>query len=436
MPMTTDSADAMQALARGIDDFNAWDRNAMTHIDAAIEFDPNFYFAYAAKGLVLFGGRNKRFANTIDDCLNCAEAGLDQVTRSEQYYIESLAALQHGATIDGVLKLESQLLDHPTDLFGHRLAQQELFWMGEAAWMCDVSRRAQPAWSSTEQDYAGYLSVLAFGLEEAGDHALAEHYGREAVERDPGNCWGAHAIAHVLEMQGKHKAGIDWLRSLCGNWENANQIIHHLWWHMCLFLLETGEHERILEILDEHIRNPQSPLVQAVPDAYIDIQNVASLLMRLELRGVDVSKRWSSIADVSAERIDNHASPFTSAHAVMTLAGAGRFEEAQALVSSMTEFGNDPEHFIAPRMRAAALPAAKGTIAHFRHDYAGVIDALMPARRQLWQMGGSHAQRDIFIQILFFACHRLGRDDYQRVLLDELTHTGYVNIEARTLYAQ
>ena len=52
------------------------------------------------------------------------------------------------------------------------------------------------------------------------------------------------------------------------------------------FSFETGEHERIIELL--HTDKIGIALVQAVPDATIDIQNVASLLKRLELRGVDV----------------------------------------------------------------------------------------------------------------------------------------------------
>ncbi len=96
-------------------------------------------------------------------------------------------------------------------------------------------------------------------------------------------------------MKGEMQRGINWLESLSSNWGMANQMQHHLWWHLCLFLLETGEHDRILSLLDTQIRNPDSPLIKASPAATIDINNYSSLLMRLELYGVEVSQQWQKL---------------------------------------------------------------------------------------------------------------------------------------------
>ena len=307
--------------------------------------------------------------------------------------------------------------------------------MGEARWMADIVERAAPAWSAQTRDYGTFLSVRAFSLEEHGQLDRAEACAREAVERDPEDVWGAHACAHVLEMQGRVDEGVAWLEGLSGNWGGKIQIVHHLWWHLCLFLLERGEHARILELLDSEVRNPDSPLVQAVPDAYIDIQNVASLLLRLELRGVDVGERWASMADVAEGRIGNHASPFTDAHAAMILAAAGRFERAEALVASMRTFAAEDTGDLAPRYRSAAIPAAVAAIAHRRGDHQAVVGALLPARRSLWQMGGSHAQRDVFTQILLDSARRRGVDELVPVILDEVRASGFAGVERRTFYA-
>jgi len=209
---------------------------------------------------------------------------------------------------------------------------------------------------------------------------------------------------------------------------------HHLWWHLALFCLEAGEHSRILELVDKEIRNPESPLVQAMPDAYIDIQNVASMLMRLQLRGVDVGNRWESIADVCAERLDNHESPFTSAHAAMTLAATGRFDEARGLVTSIEEFASTSDSSLATRCRDAGLPAARASVAWFEKDYRAVVDHMMPQRHEFWRMGGSHAQRDVFTQILFDACVKLGRTDLTNTIIKELAATGFTSPSQRTLY--
>ena len=433
LSLTSPIPDAIQQLNQGIDGIIRWHADALSRVEAAIAADPNFAMAHAIKGLFMAGGRNRRFQTAIDTSLRQARVGQTELTHREHGYIDALAALAHGQIHRAILQYEQILLQHPTDLLAHRLVQQELFWIGETRWMRDIVARARPAWTPDHPQYSSFLSVFAFSHEEAGEHDKAERAGREAVDRDPFDCWGAHAVTHVLEMQGRHKEGINWLEGLCNNWSQANQIAHHLWWHLCLFYLEQPDYEHILELLDQHVRNPASPLVQAAPDAYIDIQNVASLLLRLELRGVEVGSRWQTVAEVAAQRINNHPSPFTSAHAVLILAACGRFDKAETLLQSLHGAAAD-SGTLASRINVAAIPASSAAISHYRSDYDQVIQALMPARHDLWQMGGSHAQRDIFWQLLTYACMQRNRTDYLRILLDEMRTIGFSHADERSLY--
>jgi tetratricopeptide (TPR) repeat protein len=430
---TPTAADA--AVTRAIDAFNHWRADAMPHLDTALAADPDSPRAHTVKGLFLATGRNRRYQGMIDASLAAARRGEHALDARERSYVNALDALAHGRLTEAVTHYEDILAHKPDDLFAHRLIQQELFWMGEARWMADVVQAAAPAWSHDDPDYPGFLAVRGFSLEEAGERELAERCAREAVARDPGECWGAHALAHVLEMQGRVDEGIAWLEGLSGNWAGGNQIVHHLWWHLCLFLLERGAHEHILELLDREVRNPESALVQAMPDAYIDIQNVASLLLRLELRGVDVGERWHSVAEVAAQRTGNHASPFTDAHAAMILAAVGDLDAAEALVQSMDDFAATPASgSLGPRYRNAAIPAARAAIAHRRGDHAGVARALLPARRALWQMGGSHAQRDVFWQILVDSLQRLGLRPRLAGILGEIRAVPFAELDHRSLY--
>ncbi len=438
LQITTTSDAAQSALVAGIDGFNRWRVDAMGNLDAAIvaaeQNDESLTLAHAAKGIILYGGRHKKFRPMIEQCLADSKVN-DRQSEHEQTYSRVLEYMVAGNLDRAVLELELHLTKNPTDVFGHRILQQELFWSGDAKTMKSVTERAFQSFSGDEPDYSTFLAVYAFSLEEAGHRTEAEKFGREAVSLDPSDPWAAHAVAHVLEMDGRDEEGIAWIEPLTPNWDGVNQMKHHLWWHLALFCLESGDHARILELVDTQIRNPESPLVQAMPDAYIDLQNVASILLRLQLRGVDVGDRWHTIADFCAERIDNHESPFTSAHAVMTLAACGRFEEAQTLVRSLDDFAQTNGGSLAPRVRYASLPAAKASLAWFKQDYQGVIDILMPARRELWRMGGSHAQRDVFVQILFQACRKLDRADFTAMILDDLTTTGFTQPNNRSLYA-
>lgn len=60
---------------------------------------------------------------------------------------------------------------------------------------------------------------------------------------------------------------------------------------------------------------------------------------------------------------------------------------------------------------------------------------MMPARRNLWQMGGSHAQRDLFFQLLVDAAVKMKRADILCLLLEELGAIGFDHIAERSSYA-
>jgi hypothetical protein len=62
---------------------------------------------------------------------------------------------------------------------------------------------------------------------------------------------------------------------------------------------------------------------------------------------------------------------------------------------------------------------AEAILAYRRGDFGRCVDHLAPIRRQLVRIGGSHAQRDLFAQMLIDAALRCGRAPLARSLLDE-----------------
>jgi hypothetical protein len=86
-------------------------------------------------------------------------------------------------------------------------------------------------------------------------------------------------------------------------------------------------------------------------------------------------------------------------------------------------------------MRKAALPVAKAAIAHRKGDHEAVIAGFMPARHDLVAMGGSQAQRDVFIQILVDSCRQLGRKEELAQLEEDIKTLGFEGVDQRTLYA-
>lgn len=433
-PMTTHSAEAAAGVDRAIHNFLHWKADILPPLKAALKADPGFGFGQAVNGLILHGARHIGFRPKIEQALAAAKAAAPGLSEREGFYVRALEAAAGGRIAESVSIYETILAHHPTDLFAQRLAQMELFWIGEMRWSAEISARIAGFWHKEIPSYGIHLSCRAFDLEETHRFDEAERLGREAVGIDPSDVWGAHAVAHVLIMQGRHDEGIAWLDGLKDNWADANQMQLHLWWHRCLFHLERDELDAVLHIYDAWIRNRELPLLKSMPDLYIDMQNGASMLLRLELRGVEVGHRWEELAELTLKRLQDHTSPFTSAHFAVILAGAGRFGEADLLLRSMREFAADDQGTLGPRYRVAVIPAAEAAIAHRKGEHEQVVEMLMPARQFLWQMGGSHAQRDLFFLLLADSARRLGREDLLGIVLDDIGAAGFTDPAGRVGY--
>jgi hypothetical protein len=65
----------------------------------------------------------------------------------------------------------------------------------------------------------------------------------------------------------------------------------------------------------------------------------------------------------------------------------------------------------APLYRRAGIPVVEGLRAFRRGAYAQAVDLLLQARFDLWQIGGSHAQRDVVNWTLTEAAIRAGQRD-------------------------
>ena len=432
--LDTNSAAAAEAFNAGMHSYIWWRNDTFDLLDSAIAADPDFALPRLAKGWILQLARSAAFKPAIEKQVRAAAACIDPSDDRARAYCDGLDAAMNGRGIEASTIMEAMLARHPTDLLAHRLVQFELLWNGRANLMREIAERAAPAWCDDMADYGCFQSVRAFSSEEAGDYDLAERCGREAIEIDPYDCWGTHAIAHVLVMQGRIDDGVAWLEGLSGNWAEVNQMGHHLWWHLCLFLLERGEHDRILELLITRIRNPNSALVKAVPDATIDLQNVASLLMRLDLRGVDIGERWNIMADICAGRTHNHANAFGNAHDMMVLAGSGRFDAAEEMLDSMRAFAATGDGSLVTSYRAAGIAVCEAILAHRRGAYARVIELMAPVRHDMHLFGGSHAQRDVFYQILIDAARREGRAELIPLYFADIGRIGFDLVDQRTLY--
>jgi hypothetical protein len=395
--------------------------DAAKHVNAALEADRDCVLANVMKGCLAMLLSNVGAFGTVDQRIAAAERGAAAATERERLHLAALKSWRAGRNDAAQAAWEQILAEHPRDLAALRFAHFSYFWTaGDARRMRGSIERVLPRWSETMPGHGWLLGMHAFACEEAGDLATGERQGRRAVEANPADLWAVHAVAHVMEMQARHHDGIAWVDANRAHTEGATNFKFHLAWHRALFLLESGRLDEMLDCYDRTVRDHASPLVQGQPDLYIDVQNAAALLLRLELQGVDVGGRWVELADKAEKRIGDHVILFTVPHWMMALAATERWTQCARLLDAMRAHAETSGASEADIVARVALPAARCVLAHRRGAYAEGLDALFPVRHEIVRLGGSHAQRDVLWQVMADCARRAGRDEALRILVDEV----------------
>lgn len=395
---TASSAVSAERFADFTSSYMGFRRETGAILNEISDADPDMPMARCAKGYLakLFGSSNHsaRGAKISAELSNHLKAvGAND---REVQHADALAAWCAG-DLDKTTRIwEGILLDHPMDGLALRLAHFTHFYSGDGRKMRDSMARILPLWSEDHPNYGFLLGMYAFGLEESGQYEKAERYGRAAVERNPQDAWSVHSIAHVLEMTERHEEGIQWVDGLESDWSTVNNFRFHLYWHKCLYHLERGEFDTILRIYDEQIAS------DIESDFYLDICNCSSLLWRLEMFGIDIGNRWAALAEVAKKHLGDTDLIFVTLHYLMALIAGGDKTASAQMIESMHSWSTKDETQARICARVG-LAIADGLKFAREGQYAKAVAAMEPVRYELNLIGGSAAQRDVFVMIMLDA---------------------------------
>jgi len=325
-----------------------------------------------------------------------------------------------GSWLDGdwngaAAALDRLLLRWPTDLLALQIGHQLDFFRGDAANLRDRPGRTLTALDPDHPHTAFVHGMQAFGLEESGHYSAAEAAGLAAVEVNPDDVWGIHAVVHVYEMQGRVDEGIRFLVSRQDDWGKGNLFTVHNWWHLAVYLLEADQRDRALAIYDAEVHNEGS---DGVP---LEMLDASALLWRFVLDGYDTGERFPALADAWSTHIEPSSwYVFNDVHAVMALVGAGRVSEAEQHIADLEQYvqraGAGENVAVTAEV---GLPSARAITAFAKEQYDDAVRELMPIRRVQHHFGGSHAQRDAIARTLLESALRAGQLDLARALVSE-----------------
>jgi tetratricopeptide (TPR) repeat protein len=384
------------------------------HLAKTLDADPHFALAHAVKGFFLLLLGRRELVETAQEAATTARAcdHARPVSPRERAFIDALDAWLGGHPSRALAEFDNVLLTHPGDPLAMKISHAIRFVLGDAQGMRRSIEQVMPAYGADHPARGYILGCHAFALEETGEYGRAAAAGSAALEISPDDAWGLHAVAHVYDMLAEPSKGLTWLSGREAAWAHCNNFRYHVWWHKALMHLDLGQADVVLDLYDTLIRADKT-------DDYRDISNATSLLMRLELEGINVGDRWDELADTSATRTDDGSLIFADLHYLLALIGGRREDAAAKLVTRIAQDGATGEGEAAMRMANPGTAAALGLEAFGEGDYATAFRGLAKARKYMQLAGGSHAQRDVFERLTIDAGLRAGRMAEASAIIDE-----------------
>lgn len=420
MPIFTDKRD-LTLTAAGADAASAFDHTIDGYLSMAPDTGDRLKGVFAADGdmamahclkayfmmLMAMGGLMPKAQQAAAKAQDLAAGATPRERRHAEAAVLWTARNMEGAA----MVWEEILLDHPHDILAARLSHFANFYSGDSRRLRDSVNRIMPDWNAGVPGFSYLKGMQAFGFEEAGNYVSAEAAAEQAIELEPNDPWATHAYAHVMEMQDRQDEGLAWIDRLRPHWTQANNFQNHIWWHEALMMLDQGRMDDVLAQYDAHVAAPES-------EEYLDLCNAASLLQRLEIMGLDVGDRWRPLAAKVQGRTEEHLLTFVDLHYALALAatGDGKVHEMREFMAAYE--GPEDESNL-PIMKALGVPLMDALIAYREGRFGETTAAMIPVRYEMWQMGGSHAQRDLFDLILIDAAKKAGNGALHRALLAE-----------------
>ena len=321
--------------------------------------------------------------------LSAMRVALKDANEREKLFCAAVDAWAAKEFHTALSRLDELTVRWPADLCALKWGQYHAFNLGDQAALLRFAQRAQIAHENRPYVHG----MIAFALEQNHRLEEAEAEGMRATEIALDDAWAHHAVAHVMETQGRARDGVRWLNKCAHTWDAKGVFIRdHNWWHAALFHITLGNFDDALSVYDQHLWGawPEFPQEQI---------GATSMLWRLELRGIDVGERWDPVIHQVRQRTDERLLPFHDVHYLYALARAGTPGEAESMLDSLTRHANAQTGMSRDAWGNALLPTARATLAFARGKYETAISEFDAAAPKLHLIGGSHAQRHLFTEV-------------------------------------
>ena len=398
--ITSQSARAVELYDDAVDRMFALRPGGGTLIDEALDLDPAFALGHCAKARTLAGHGDHPGARDY------AARGRDlavHLPERERRHAEIVCLVFHGESMAALDAVREHASAYPRDAvpLSFALGVYGLFGFGGfkdfRERQVELLATVAPAYG---RDDWWFLASYGWALVEAGRSDAGIPMLDRALTLRPDNANAAHGRAHGFYEQGAADEGEAFIEAWLPGYDRGAILHAHLAWHQALFALQRGEAERAGAIYEDSIRPAVS---QTLP--MFTMIDCASFLLRASIAGCDVdAQSWEELLRFIEERFPQPGIPFVNTHLAMAYAGVEDREAIESLeqgVATLLDEGKQPSGSV-----VADLCSGIGAYCSGRYrDAAKVFRRAIP---ELARLGGSNAQRDVYIDLAVSANVRAG----------------------------
>ena len=367
-------------------------------IDEALALDPDFALGHCTKARTLL--QNGETAAAKGSAIRGRDLAVSLPER-ERRHAEIVCQVVHGETTAALAAIRRHAETYPRDAVPLSFALGVYGLLGFGGYddfhaqQVTLLESVAPAWGA---DW-WFLASLGWAYVEVGRCAEGIALLDRALSLHPDNANAIHGRAHGYYEQGAARDGEAFIAAWLPRYDRRAVLHGHLAWHQALFALQQGDVERAASIYADAVC-PQA--AAALP--MFTLIDCANFAVRTRLFGRPLTKEQRrSLAAFAAERFPNAGVPFVNIHLAMA-----QLDDREALA----DLGAKVQELLADGRQACGPVVAEicSAIAAFGEgrtgEAAALLDTAMPAIERL---GGSHAQRDVLVD-LHIASH-LGAGD-------------------------
>ena len=401
LEVSTSDRAAVDAYDRGVRALLGFGADTIECFRAAVAADPDFALARAGLAVSLYLLEKIPEGRAQIELATGVAASLPS---RERRHVEALALWVAGRGNEALPLMKALLAEHPRDLLLMQRLYFIYFWQGRSAEMLELTESVRPALS----DDSYTLGYHAFALEENRRFDEALPLAERALALNPKNAWAVHAVAHVLYERGENDRGIDALPPKIHPCDHLGYFRNHLLWHLALLHLAEGRYERVGKMFQSVFGD--------IPIAIgSDLQDSVSLAWRLDLFGHPDPKRWAHLGAAARGWLDMPLLLFHDLHVGMALASSGDWTSAELQLERLRGRGKKSRNVTLPEV---VVPLLEGLHAFARGEYAEAVRKIDPIEGRIVEVGGSHAQREVFHDTLLAATLRADLEERASALLE------------------